>query len=283
MKYLPYAVAVLAMFSVLSCGLFKGAGRNAGEGVMEAITAGGAQASRSVMGGVGSGLRDSVLNAETRAALDSLVIAATVRLNEQTNALRDSLLGREMRELIAGIVYAAVGDTTRLYLAGLREELLGEQTRRLIAELRNEMLSDSTVAGIGRIRDELLGPKTQSAVQAIVDSAMTGIIRRYVEDLKPELREELGFIQKNATYLLVLGGVVVIVIVRVVWHQKQKYRKTLNVLTYQIHEIPDQKAYDELTGRIRKKAQETGVERDLRKILVEQGILGEESWETPHA
>jgi hypothetical protein len=267
---------------MLSCGLFKGAGRNAGEGVMEAVTEGGAQASKSVMGGVGSGLRDSVLNAETQAALDSLVLTVMQRLNEQTVSLRDSVLGEEMRELIAGIVYAAAGDTTRLYLARLREELLGEQTRRLIAELRNEMLSDSTVEGIGRIRDELLGPKTQSAVQAIVDSAMTGIIRRYVEDLKPELREEIGFIQKNATYLLVAGGIVVIVIVRVVWHQKQKYRKTLNVLTYQIHEIPDQKTYDELTARIRKKAQETGVERDLRKILEEQGILGSESWSPPH-
>ncbi len=250
---------------------------------MEAVTERGPLAAESVLGGVGSGLRDSVLNAETRARIEELIDSVMVRLEGRLVSLRDTTLGADLRELVSGIMYAAAGDTTRLHLANLRDELIGDETLRLVARLRTELLGDSTASGIGLLRDELLGPKTQAAVRAIVDSAMAGIVRSYRDDLQPGLRADVGFIQKNATTILLVGGGIVIAIIYIVWHQKRKFQRTANLLTYQIHEIPDRHAYDELTARIRRKAQETGIEPDLRKILKEQGILGSEAWTPPRS
>ncbi len=63
--------------------------------------------------------------------------------------------------------------------------------------------------------------------------------------------------------------------------RRKRERRILDLLTYQIHEIPDQQAYDELVTRIRRNAQEQGLEPRLREILAERGILGQENWVRP--
>ncbi len=65
------------------------------------------------------------------------------------------------------------------------------------------------------------------------------------------------------------------------WWQKRKSGQLLNLVTYQIHTIKDQAAYDELTNRIQNKTQEVGFEPALRDVLRKKGILGEESWQPP--
>ena len=71
-------------------------------------------------------------------------------------------------------------------------------------------------------------------------------------------------------------------IIGFVWWQKGRYRKLAALLTYQIHEIPDQGMYDHLTHGVQKKAQEAGAEPLLRKVLTDQGLLGVAAWHFSH-
>ncbi len=103
----------------------------------------------------------------------------------------------------------------------------------------------------------------------------------YEKEIKPKLQEQESTIKKYASELAwgSAGLIASLMIVgAIIFARARRYRKMVEVMTFQIHEIPDQQFYDELTRRIRKKAQEAGVERHLRKVLREQGILGKESW-----
>ncbi|HTR98677.1 MAG TPA: hypothetical protein VML00_02940, partial [Bacteroidota bacterium] len=93
-------------------------------------------------------------------------------------------------------------------------------------------------------------------------------------------------LRRNVTSILwVAGGIVaaVIALSTILAILRKRERRLLDILTYQIHEIPDKRSYDELVSRIRRKAQEEGVEPRLRKILSERGILGADSWVAPAA
>jgi len=102
--------------------------------------------------------------------------------------------------------------------------------------------------------------------------------------MQPLVRDEESFVRRNITAILwVAGGITagIIALTTLLAVRRKRERRILDLLTYQIHQIPDQRAYDELTTRIRQKAQEEGVEPRLREILGERGILGRESWAGP--
>ncbi|MBI4552390.1 MAG: hypothetical protein HY710_09015 [Candidatus Latescibacteria bacterium] len=214
-------------------------------------------------------------------------------------ALRDSLLGdytqlwlRQQREDL-------LGESTKQRLGAIRADLLGEKTRALLGNIRDDLLGDATrmqaVALATLLRDELLNSTTRKALDAIVASAVKTSAEGYEAQWRPRLREdadflkdrvreEEGFLKKHVTKLLwTAGGIVALLLVLggLIFARGWRYRKILEVLTYQIHKIPDQPAYDELTRRIREKAQEVGVEPHLRKLLQKRGILGKESWTPP--
>jgi hypothetical protein len=203
-------------------------------------------------------------------------LGATLAL--QVAETRDSLLGNSTNLMMARLRDELLGHETRAHMGSLREELLGAQTRFLLSRVREEVLGDSMRMLVAQLRDELLGPRTRSGVSTIVDSAMTSLVTRYREDLKPVLEGQVGFIQRNATWLLILIAGLAVGIIAFVWWQKRKYTKMLSVLTLQIHDIPDRKQYDELTDRIQREAKSSGLEMDLRKFLAEQGTLGLEAW-----
>jgi hypothetical protein len=133
---------------------------------------------------------------------------------------------------------------------------------------------------ISALRDSLLNDKTNAAIRAIVDSTMVTIAYRMRNDVNPALQDNLSFIQRNATTLLIVLGVIAVVIIVVIWRLKQKYAKMTTLVASQIYSIPDQNAYDDLTARIKEKATIAGVEPDLRKVLEQNGLLGKESRES---
>lgn len=261
---------------LVSCVNFKKAGREAAEGAFEKLDA----EVPGLVGRSGTALRDSVLNQDTYDRLDSLVTVLLQELTTQAETMRDSVLGPDMEKLLSRVM-SLFGDSAEVYSARIRDELLGQDTRTLLSAIRGDLLGDSTRADVKALRDELLGPATQNWIQAAVDSGMTTLIQRYRRDLKPELEKQIGFVQKHATKLLILAGIIAIVIIWFIWRQRLSYARMLHLVTLQIHNMPNQSFYDELTGRIRHKAREFNLEASLRKVLAKQQILGEENWVPP--
>lgn len=288
-RFLP----ILFLAPLLS-GCFSSIGRNAATGAIDGVTSREEQL-RSLIDSVlttagQSGnrqamlLRDSLLGERTQ----ELVRALQRDLVLTSVGLRDSLIGPYTRkwlldlerDLTADVVLAVagvrdnlLGETTRLQLARLREEILGAQTALFVAGLRDTLLGPTMRAQLALLRDDLLGPETERRI----DSILTGV----TDHLQRVTKEEEGFLKRNITEILwTVGSIIALLLVlgALLMARERRYKKMLELLTFQIHEIPDRKAYDELTGRIQKEAQKEGVEPGLRKILAEKGILGEESW-----
>jgi hypothetical protein len=213
---------------------------------------------------------------ETRRGLDSLLEVLGTRLARQAAASRDTLLGAYTRDWLAGVKNDLLGSGTRLQLGSLRDELLGAKT--------NSFLADSLRKAVAGIRDELLGASTQSAVDSLVDRTLATLSQSYRDRMQPLVRDEESFVRRNITTILwSAGGITagIIALSALLAVRRKRERRILDLLTYQIHEIPNQQAYDELTARIRRKAQEEGLEPRLRAMLAERGILGQGTWGGP--
>ncbi|HZH37106.1 MAG TPA: hypothetical protein VEX65_07525 [Flavisolibacter sp.] len=302
------AAALAIIVSCTQCN-FQKIGRDTTKGISQNTEAIG----RNLITGVNSGLGDSAFKANLYQLVDSLTTTAGGGMNRSVQMLVDSLLNDRWIYFTRNLVEEATGQRLRSNVAALSGDLeisvaklLGpatiERVRLLIATAMNEALSEKlqlTAAGlresmtgeplrnnIAALRDSLLNDKTNAAIKAIVDTAMLTIAYRMKNDINPSLQDNLSFIQRNATTLLIVVGIIALVVIIVVWRLKQKYAKMTAVVASQIYSIPDQRAYDELTSRIKEKATIAGVEPSLRKMLDENGMLGKESresWQTKRA
>jgi hypothetical protein len=229
------------------------------------------------------GAVDTLTAAATQERLNLLIERLGNSLARQAAQTRDTLLGEYSVRLIARLRQDLLGAGTKADLGAIRDEVIGIRTRQMIGGLRDELLGDQTIMRASSLRDNLLGQSTQIAVQAIVDSAMISLVRRYNKDLAPELQSQFTFLQRNATQLLILIAVLAVGVIAFVWWQKTKYRRLLALLANQIHNIPDKNSYDQLTRGVQLKAQESGTEPLLRKVLADQGLLGSAAWVTREA
>ena len=286
------SILPLLLAALLGGCSFSGIGNDLGQG----LTNGLAERSDSIGAGLGSGLirniRDTLASEQTRQGLtqliDSVVAVAGLSANRGAVGLRDSLLNIQTRDWLlalerdltsdlvlaaAGISNNLLGDQTRLRLRRLRNELLGTETMLFVAALRDTLLGPRMREQIGLLRDDLLGPTTRAALDSLLLTA-TDRIQKVTRDeegfLKEHITEILWTVGGILALLLVVGGIVVVKV--------RRYKKMLETVTVQIHQMPNQYAYDNLTSNIQKKAQEAGVERRLRRFLEDQGLQGEGSW-----
>lgn len=245
--------------------------------------------SHAIGGNLVSGVRDSLTDIKTRKQLenfiDSVLISLSSSLNPKISAIRDSLLNEKVHRWADTLLEHLTGERLKMNVNDIREAALGAQTREdleklglSVNNLLNEILSDTLNNKIGRIRDQLLGAKTNDALRAIVDSAMSSIVYRINNDITPALQENVGFIQKNANKLLMAIGGIALAIIAYVWMQRRKYMKMVTLLASQIHNIPDEKVYNEVTAKIKDNALQTNLEPELNKILKKNDILGKEAW-----
>jgi hypothetical protein len=216
--------------------------------------------------------------------LNNLVETATGSATKARLAtLRNELLGEPTQERLAAIRNELIGYATKAKLAALRDELVGENTnaqiQRILLEARNSILSEETNEKLGLVRETLLGEKTKNLIAAIVDTAMLNISYRLKENINPSLQDNASFIKKYAKELLITIALLAAGIIAFVWYSRRKYLKAVTLLTSQIQTIPNQEVYDDLTARIRENAVKAGVEPTLRKVLAENGLIGEENWQ----
>ena len=272
-------VACVAFSLLLAgCANFKDAGSELGSGLSEGVKVNADTIGIKLGSGVLQGVRDTLTSAETERRLTALIDQLGASLARQAAASRDTLFGEYTHAWIESLRNSLLGARTKGQIGLLRDELLGAQT--------NAFVKDSLRLAIAGMRDELLGAATRTALDSIISGTISTLSQAYRDKMQPVLHEEEGFAKRNATAILcVAGGIVLIVVIvaTLLQSRRKKERKILDLLTYQIHEIPDQKAYDELTGRVRRKAQELGLEPRLRELLQQRGILGREEWVVPES
>ncbi len=287
-------VAIAAGLFFTHCRIEK-LGKDLGSGFSQSTEA----IARNAMTGVQKSLSDSNFKQNLYGLIDSLTRSVTGNVSATVNHLIDTITSEKFVLLTKKIIEEATGEKLKGNLTSLRNELLGTTTNdriRLLVEtavasalndgtnkriglLRDELLGDATNLRLMRIRDSLLGEKTAVALRAVLDSSLGKASTFLQTDLRKGIDSNASIIEKYAVRWLLLLGAIAAIIIWLVWRNKQKYAKMVTVLTSQINAIPDQQAYDELTARIKEKAIDTGIEPNLRKVLQENGLMGNESWE----
>lgn len=288
MKSILIATGLFVLLLLGGCKALEKGGDKLGMGLNKNTK----QMGKNLVAGLQDGLTDSLFREDLKKLLDTVIGEAGWSANRAALALRDSLLsdkwfgftrqlvenltGAEPKNNLAQLRDVLLGDTARLRVKALvseaLNEVLNERTNQRLGSMRDELIGAKTEAQLALLRDQLLGPRTNAAIKAIVDTAMMTIAYRMRHDVKEAVGENASFLEKYAGRLLILVGVIAAVIILLVWRNRQKYLKLVTLLTAQIHDIPDQGAYNDLTSRIKRSAMATGVEPTLRKVLKENGL-----------
>ena len=288
---------ILCTFSILTLLLlagcsFSGIGSDLGRGLTDGL----AERSDSIGAGLGSGLsrsiRDTLLSDRMQAGLtgliDSVITVAGLSANRGAVGLRDSLLNIRTRDWLLALERDLTTDLV-LASAGISENLLGARTRRRVRMLRDELLGAETMLFAAALRDTLLGPRMREQIALLRDEllgpetrkALDSLLLTATDRIQQVTREEEGFLKRNITAILwTAGGIVALLLIigGIVAVKVRRYKKMLETVTLQIHTMPNQQAYDDLTDRIQRKAQEVGIEQKFRQFLEKQGLQGEGSW-----
>ena len=271
---------------------FSGIGSDLGRGLTDGLS----ERSDSIGAGLGSGLirsiRDTLVSERTRSGLteliDSVITVAGLSANRGAVGLRDSLLSVATRDWLLALERDLTSDLV-LASAGISENLLGDRTRQRIRSIRNELLGAETMMFVAALRDTLLGPRMREQIALLRDellgpetrAALDSLLLTATDRLQAVTREEGSFLQRNITAILwTAGGIIGLLmgLAGFIFARGKRYRKMLETVTLQIHQMTSRQAYDDLTNRIQMKAQEEGIERKFRQFLEGQGLQGDGSW-----
>ena len=260
----------------MCAGMFTGCsfnqwGRDLGEGLVD----GAGEQADTIGIQLVKGLTGTLTDSLTKRELSLVVSQLGDTLVSRVTAVRDSLLGVYTEQWLSRARSNLVGAETKKEIAALREELIGQRSRLLLADLRNELLGEATRGKVDSLRAVLLGSGTRMAIDSLITASITSIALGYEQNIKPKIMEQEGLVKKYATQILWTGGGVsagLLILGGILFSRYKKSKKALEVMTYQIDKIPDEKAYDELTHRIKDQAKKESVEPFLRKVLAEQGI-----------
>lgn len=144
----------------------------------------------------------------------------------------------------------------------------------LIANALDTLKSPRSHAKMDSIMSNLLDANTKAKVRDLISSAMKPTLDSLSRDADKLVQKDAPFLKKQAIELIVAIGIVAIAIIAFVWYERRRYARLTQILTYEIDKMPEGNvnAYDDLTHRIKKHAQDENLEPLLRKILVKQGI-----------
>lgn len=222
-----------------------------------------------------------------RNRIDSLLMVVMARLDTSGNGII-SRVGNNLIIKVDSIREVLTGAKLDSNIARLMRTALGTETQAMIKEITGDVrftlkdvdaiitsLKDTAIlAGLVTMVNGILDTNKQNGLLTFVDSAAALVIRR-IDGVRGDIKTDLSFVQRNVTWVLIALGAVAIGIIGFVWWQKRKYARLTQLLTLQIHDIPNKTEYNQLTANISKKAKEEGLEKPLRDFLSEQGILGD--------
>ena len=237
-------------------------------------------------------LTSPVVRKKVSLFLDSILTNLTDSLTVRTGTMEDRLLNHKVQLWADSLVETLTGSHLKMNMDSVQSVLVGK-TKRDVLQMRDgfsrllaEVLSNNTKNKLGLMRDELLGPKTTTALARIIDTAVTHIVdsamlrisNRLRTDINPQLTQDISFVHRNATWLLITLGVIAAVIIFFIWQNRKKYLRMVAIIAKQIHDIPDQQIYDQVTAKIKQDSVATGLEPDLRHLLEKNGLIGDTSY-----
>ena len=272
-KKLASVIFLLLILILYSCSAFKGWGSDLGEGLMDEAKTNIDTVGYELVKGLREGLTNEESKEQLKNFIDSIITQTGTSATRELTELRDSLLNDYIDKWLSEVVENAVQSFNKNLLDDETVARLQKQLNKLSSGLGTSILNDSTLMRIGAARDSLLGEKSNQLITAIIDSALSKLSSRLENDINPQLRENLSFLEKNATWLLILIGAIALGITAFIWSQKQKYLKMTKLLTYQISEVSEKNIKENLKDSISKNAKTIGVEDELRKLLDDEGLL----------
>ena len=248
---------------------------------------------------VGS-VRRGVDDAEFDALLDSLVHRLSDSLGTGVAQIREMLLGDDTARRVAGLRDSLIGAETQrrvnAMVAGILNDLLGEQTRSEMANIRDELLGDALRLHLAGLRDELTGPVTEARLAALARSFVLEVGRSYADTLRPQIRADieytagqtrgvLNWLKENIQSVIWIFGLVAAGLIILAWYFRQRKvqeskksesrNRMVEILTSEIDQLRDTNpvVYEQLKDHVQTRAINSKVEKPLREILEEQGIL----------
>jgi hypothetical protein len=247
---------------------------------------------QTLIAGVMNELTSPVVRKKVSLFLDSILTNLTDSLTVRTGAMEDHLLNHKVLVWADSLVETLTGSHLRMNLDSIQGVFVGKTKRDVLqmkdgfSQLLAEVLSNNTKNKLGLMRDELLGPKTTTALARIIDTAVTHIVdsamlrisNRLRTDINPQLTQDISFIHRNATWLLITLGAIAAVIIFLIWQNRKKYLRMVAIIAKQVHDIPDQNIYDQVTAKIKQDSVATGLEPTLRNLLEKNGLIGDTSY-----
>lgn len=219
------------------------------------------------------------LNKEVEKALkiataqaDEAVKKLGLTTTAQIVAIRDSILGKVLLQRVTNLRDDLLGPKTNAALSGITANAVRSAVKEIPPDLLAKLIHEALVqaaadsAQLQKLEKSLLGPEVAKGVQAVVDSAMNTLVRRYNQDLSPTIRGELGFFQKYTSQLFwgLIAGI--LAIIAFVWWKRSQYLKELEDLKNQLRQnhAPD---HDTLTDLIVRKLTSDEHKEKLEPLL----------------
>jgi len=275
------AIVLAAALLAGGCSAGRSLGKNVVAGALDELDR------RGGTGPLGANLvgaaRDELTKEESRQKLKATQHDLLDGLTADAGLLRTQLVGPPLRADTDAFRQEFVGRTRRDLLA-FRDDLLGDATEAHTRRLMEAVAGAETRLKLTTLRDDLIGTATQGFVRDLVRVAASTAVEEYKQKLQPSLDEQKRDIETRASRLIwTLGAALsaVVGVAALLFRRKKKAEAMLDVVTSQIHQMPERRAYDELTTRISNRAKEAGVEKQLRERLNDKSLLGQDSWRPP--
>jgi hypothetical protein len=227
--------------------------------------------------------RDELTKEESRQKIKATQHDLLDGLTADAGVLRTQLVGPPLRADTDLFRQEFVGRTRKDLLA-FRDDLLGDATEARTRRLMEAIAGAETRVKLTTLRDDLIGTTTQAFVRDLVRVAASTAVEEYKQKLQPSLDEQKQDLETRASRLIWTLGAALAGVVGVAAFFFRRHRRSqamLDVVTSQIHQMPQRAAYDELTRRISNRAKEVGVEKPLRERLEDKSLLGPENWRPP--
>jgi hypothetical protein len=234
---------------------------------------------------------DSANRRNLIALIDELIDHAGSHSRAQLIAFRDELINQHFIDQVSRLAHELMRELIVQPGTDLINVVLGSTTRKhLDAILRMPivaLLNDSAIGQIGKLRDVLLGIGMRRNIAGLVDTALVTLnarldtpLRHTIIDIVQQASKKVGQEGKNdvnSILYVIIGGILLIAIVMFVLQQLKLRQK--NQMLYSVtREIEDfrktntEANFQQLTGQIRERMLDQGLEGKLRKFLYETGI-----------
>lgn len=261
-------------------------------------------------GGLVRGLRDTLTNDDSKkiaALIDVIMSKLDSNAKATGTSLKDSLLSESTKNWILDLKNELLGSKTDAQIAQLMDELIGNKTKSKIESIINSITGENTARNLEKItresitdpisstfegilnkleketapsiRDSLLNSKATSVIDSLISRSLNRFDRTLDSTFIKAHREEgtLTKYAKEIIWSLIAGLALLTTLIGWLSYAIRKKSRVMDIITSQIHDIPNQNSYDELTKRIKSLTMQNGLEGYFKNYLLDKGLITDKS------